>query len=135
MPIQRAFASVFATDLGAVRDFYVSLFGWRIDYDSDWFVHLQAPDNPAVELGIIRRDHEIVPEADRNPPAGTLVTIVVEDVDALHATAAERDIPIVEPPRNLFYGQRRMLLRDPAGTLVDVSSECPPSEEFLASFK
>ncbi|MEO1173007.1 MAG: VOC family protein, partial [Myxococcota bacterium] len=73
--------------------------------------------------------------ADRNPPAGTLVTIVVEDVDALHATAAERDIPIVEPPRNLFYGQRRMLLRDPAGTLVDVSSECPPSEEFLASFK
>lgn len=135
MTIQRAFASIFATDLPRTREFYVSLFGWRVDFDSDWFVHLQAPDNPAVELGIIRRDHEIVPEPDRSAPTGILVTVVVEDVDALHATVVERGIPVVEPPRNLFYGQRRMLLRDPEGTLVDVSSECPPSEEFLASLR
>ncbi len=131
--IQRAFASVFATDLPAVRDFYVSLFGWKVTFDSDWFVHLQASVDENIELGIVRRDHEIVPEAFRDAPRGTMITIVVDDVDALHRTVEERGIEVVEAPRNLFYGQRRMVLRDPAGTMVDVSSECEPDAEWLAT--
>lgn len=134
MTIQRAFVSVFSDRLAATRDFYVSLFGWRVAFDSDWFVHLQAPDHASIELGIIRRDHAIVPATFAAAPAGMMVTIVVPDVDAVHRTVQERGIEIVEPPRDLFYGQRRMVLRDPDGTLVDVSSECPPSPEFLASF-
>jgi PhnB protein len=135
MSIVRAFVSVFSESLPETRDFYVELFGWRVGFDSDWFVHLQAPENAALELGILRRDHEIVPEAFRSAPAGTMITIVVLDVDALHEIAVERGLAIVEPPRDLFYGQRRMLLRDPSGTLVDVSSECAPSPEFLASLR
>ncbi len=135
MAIQRAFVTLFSEKLESMRDFYVGLFGWRVDFDSDWFVHLQAPDDSSVELGILRRDHEIVPAVFRAAPAGAMVTIVVPDVEAIFALATERGLPIVEPPRDLFYGQRRMLLRDPEGTLVDVSSECPPSPEFLASLK
>jgi len=135
MSIVRAFVSVFSESLPETRDFYVELFGWRVDFDSDWFVHLQARENAALELGILRRNHEIVPEAFRSAPAGTMITIVVPDVDALHEIAVERGLAIVEPPRDLFYGQRRMLLRDPSGTLVDVSSECAPSPEFLASLR
>lgn len=131
--IQRAFASLFSDDLSKSRDFYVSLFGWRIDFDSDWFVHLQAPDNPAVELGIMKRDHALVPAAFRNAPSGTMITVVVDDVDAKHDLAKQQGLEIVQAPKNEFYGQRRMLLRDPDGTLVDVSSECPPDPEFLAS--
>jgi PhnB protein len=135
MSILRAFVSVFSESLPETRDFYVELFDWRVDFDSDWFVHLQARENAALELGIIRRNHEIVPDAFRSAPAGTMITIVVPDVDALHEIAVERGLAIVEPPRDLFYGQRRMLLRDPSGTLVDVSSECAPSPEFLASLR
>lgn len=135
MSILRAFVSVFSESLPETRDFYVELFDWRVDFDSDWFVHLQARENAALELGIIRRNHEIVPDAFRSAPAGTMITIVVPDVDALHEIAVERGLAIVEPPRDLFYGQRRMLLRGPSGTLVDVSSECAPSPEFLASLR
>jgi catechol 2,3-dioxygenase-like lactoylglutathione lyase family enzyme len=135
MSVLRSFVCIFSDRLAETRDFYVELFGWRVDFDSDWFVHLQAKDNASVELGILRRDHEIVPQAFRASPAGMLVTIVVPDVDAVHATVLERGFVPVETPRDLFYGQRRMLLRDPSGTLVDVSSECPPSPEFLASLK
>lgn len=135
MPIQRAFASIFSDDLPATRDFYVSLLGWKVQFDSEWFTHLQAPEASAVELGILKRDHDIVPEAFRDAPRGTMITVVVDDVDAVFAEANRRGLAIVEPPRDLFYGQRRMLLTDPAGTLVDVSSECPPSEEFLASLQ
>ena len=133
MKIQRAFVSIFSDRLEQTRDFYLALFDWRVDFDSDWFVHLQAKDAPGLELGIIRRDHEIVPAALRAAPAGTMVTIVVPDVDAVHRAAVALGAPIVEAPRDLFYGQRRMLLRDPDGTVVDVSSECPPSAAFLQS--
>lgn len=135
MHIRRAFPNVFAKEVTKTRDFYVSMFGWRVDFDSDWFVHLQNPENDSVELGIIRRDQEIVPEEFRRSPAGAMLTIVVDDVDALFALAQQNEVPIVESPRNLFYGQRRMLIRDPEGTLVDVSSDCSPSPEFLASLK
>ena len=133
MSIKRAFVSILSDALPETRDFYTSLFGWRVDFDSDWFVHLQAPDNAAVELGILRRDHEIVPETGARATQGALLTIVVEDVDALHARCKARSVEILEPPRNLFYGQRRMIIRDPNGTLVDVSSECEPDPAFLAS--
>ena len=135
MTVQRAFVSILSDSLPETRDFYTSLFGWRVDFDSDWFVHLQAPDNATIELGIIRRDHEIVPATATGTPEGVLLTIVVEDVDALHARCEARAVEIIEPPRNLFYGQRRMIIRDPNGTLVDVSSECDPDPAFLASLE
>ncbi|MEO1064687.1 MAG: VOC family protein [Actinomycetota bacterium] len=132
--VQRSFVNLLSDDPGRLRDFYVGLFGWRVDFDSDWFVHLQAPDNDDVELGILRRDHEIVPEAARSASAaGVIVTIVVDDADELHRRAVELGAEVLEEPRDLFYGQRRVLLRDPDGTVVDASSECEPSPEFLAS--
>jgi predicted enzyme related to lactoylglutathione lyase len=128
----RNFYSVLSDDLAATRDWYVSLFGYRVEFDSDWFVHLQSTD-PDVELGILASDHEIVPAAVRGQPSGGILTIVVEDVDAVHRQAVDRGVDVVESPRNLFYGQRRMLLVDPNGLIIDVSSECPPDPDWLAS--
>lgn len=33
-----------------MQAFYVELFGWSVNFDSDWFVHLQAPENASIEL-------------------------------------------------------------------------------------
>lgn len=129
----RNFYSVVSDDLPGTRDWYVELFGYRVEFDSDWFVHLQSVDAPAVELGILARDHEIVPERIRQQPSGGMVTIVVDDVDALQRRAIDRGAEVIETPRDLFYGQRRMLLVDPNGLVVDASSECPPDPEWLAS--
>ncbi len=120
-------------DLPRSRDWYVSLFGYEVEFDSDWFVHLQVPGSPALELGLIARDHEIVPDRLRPTPTGGLLTLVVDDVDAVHRRAEAEGVEILEPPRDLFYGQRRMLLLDPDGMVVDVSSECPPDPDWLAS--
>lgn len=120
-------------DLAGTRDFYVDLFGYQVTFDSDWFVHLGDPDAEALEVGVLRRDHEIVPPFVRAQPSGGILTIVVDDVDALHQKVLARDIDVIEEPRNLFYGQRRMLITDPNGLLVDISSECEPDPEWLAS--
>lgn len=129
----RNFYSVLSDDLVATRDWFVSLFGYRVEFDSDWFVHLQSVDHADVEVGILAHDHDIVPTPVRGQPSGGMLTIVVEDVDAVHRQAVDRGLEVVESPRDLFYGQRRMLLVDPNGLMVDVSSECPPDPDWLAS--
>ncbi|MEE1926837.1 VOC family protein [Streptomyces sp. TRM 70351] len=123
MAIKRAFASILSDRLPETRDFFSGLLGLSVVYDSDWFVSLQDPDDPRHELGIWRRDHELVPEPYRTAPSGTVLTFVVDDVDAVHRAAREQGREIVAPPRDTFYGQRSMLVKDPNGQLLDI---CTP---------
>lgn len=131
--ISRSFFSVFSDDLDKTREWYVDLFGYQVAFHSDWFIHLNAPQASALELGIILRSHKIVPMEFRGAATGGMLTIVVEDVDKLHQKTISTGIEVLEAPQDLFYGQRRMLLTDPNGLLVDVSSECAPDPAWLAS--
>lgn len=141
MIVSRSFANVLTDDVAATRDFYVGLLGLAVAFDSDWFVNLTSGalnledghGTPAGELGIWRRDHELIPERFRQAPAGTVLSFVVDDVDAVYAEAQRRQLPIVAKPRNLFYGQRQLLLTDPNGALVDVSTPVGMSDEFAAT--
>lgn len=132
MPL-RNFYTVVSDDLAASRDWYVELLGYTVEFDSDWFVNLRSPTNDLVELGILAREHDIVPTPARGRPTGGMLTVVVDDVDEIHRRAVERGEEIVEEPRNLFYGQRPMVLVDPGGMVVDVSSACDPDPDWLAS--
>lgn len=128
----RLFYTVTRDDLAGSRDWYVELFGFVVEFDSDWFVQLRSPTNESLEFGIIAQDHDIVPEAIRQSPSGGMLTIVVDDVDEIHDRVLAAGVEVLEPPRDLFYGQRRMLITDPNGLTLDVSSECPPDAEWLA---
>lgn len=108
------------------RNFYTKLFDFNVDYDSDWFVHLISKDKK-LELGIIDRTNEIVPKDFQNNPQGFYVTFVVDNTDEIFQIAEAEKFEIISKPTDTFYGQRRLLLKDPNGTLVDVSS---PIEGF-----
>ena len=65
------------------RDWYVHLLDLRVEFDSDWFVQLQDPDDAGLELGILDRDHAIAPEPSRGTPSGGYLTVVVDDVETV----------------------------------------------------
>lgn len=130
--IERSFLTIFSDDLPASHEFYADLFGYKTAFESDWFVHLCSPENELIELGILSRTSEISPAEFRDRTGGML-TIVVNDVDQTHERASQMGATIVEAPKNLFYGQRRMLVTDPNGMLLDVSSECEPDPAWLAT--
>ncbi len=130
---QRTFYSVFSTDLPRAKDWYVSLLGYDVVFESDWFIHLRDKTVDTIEVGILARDIDLVPPERRAAPAGGMLTVVVDDVDQTHRAAEAAGLEILEAPRDLFYGQRRMLLSDPDGQLVDVSSDCEPDPAWLAS--
>ena len=124
MKINRLLTNLCSDDLPATRDFYVTLFDFTVPFESNWFINLISQDQQ-LELSIIQRTHELVPPEYRKPPQGFYLTIVVEDVDRAHTLAQKAGFPIVSPPTDTFYGQRRMLLTDPNGVLIDVSSPIP----------
>ena len=121
MSCRRLLTNISSDHLTESRDFYVQLLDFKIGFDSDWFVQLQTED-AAHELGIIRRDHELLPAPYQAQPGGVYVTFVVDDVDVTYRKALEMELEILQAPRNEFYGQRRFLTVDPGGCLVDISS-------------
>ena len=124
MKIDRMMTNICSDNLAESRDFYVTLFDFNVDYDSDWFVHLISKDKQ-LELGIISRTSEIVPKGFQNGPKGFYITFVVESADAVYEIAKKNGLEIMAEPEDTFYGQRRLLLKDPNGALVDVSSPMP----------
>ncbi|WP_026261486.1 VOC family protein [Kiloniella laminariae] len=120
--MQRAFANILSDNISGTAKFYEELLGMTRHFDSDWFIILSHPDIEGLEYGLLRRDHAIVPEPARAAPAGIIMTFVVMDCDAIYQQALRMQAEVVEKPTDMAYGQRRMLVRDPEGTILDISS-------------
>jgi hypothetical protein len=92
-----------------------------VKYESDWFINLVAEDGD-LELGIILEQHDIVPKQAKGESAGVYLTFVVENVEQINRQAQALNYPILQAPEMTFYGQKRMLLLAPEGTVCDMSS-------------
>ena len=112
--------------------FYRDLFGMTVVADIGWYVHLQQPDNPSMQLAFIEPGHDSVPGSHRAEPGGVVITLEVDDVDELHARATEMGAPIHVPLRDEEWGQRHFITEDPTGLMVDVVTPIAPSPAFLA---
>jgi uncharacterized glyoxalase superfamily protein PhnB len=119
------FPAICAPSVAETAAFYRELFGFVDVFAADWYVQLEVPGHPETQIGIVAVDHPSVPEGHRRPPAGVLVSIEVDDVDAAHAAARARGCTEVRPLRDEPWGQRHFITLDPAGTLVDVITPIP----------
>jgi len=120
--VQRSFINILSENVAKTADFYQNLLGMKCHFAADWFIILTHDDIAGLELGILQKDHETVPEGIRSSPAGMIVTFVVEDCDKVHEIAVKLGANIIQPPTDMFYGQRRMLVSDPEGTVLDISA-------------
>lgn len=122
--LNRMMTNICSDRLEESKIFYTRLFDFNIDYDSDWFIHLISKDNQ-LELGIMSSSSEIVPKGLEKRPEGFYITFVVDKADDIFEIAKAENFTIISEPEDTFYGQRRLLLQDPDGTIVDVSSPIP----------
>jgi predicted enzyme related to lactoylglutathione lyase len=120
--MNRAFTTILCNDVAQTAQFYQDLFGMKRAGDFGWFIVLSHDDMPRFEMGVLRQDHETIPSGVSGLPAGAILTFVVNDVEAMYRQATAMKAEIIQEPTDLPYGQRRLMLRDPAGTAVDVSS-------------
>ena len=121
MSITRILTNILTPNLEASTHFYTHLFDLSFQFESDWFVQLVS-EQTGLEIGLLIANHELVPADFHGQPAGFYITFVVEDVNAIYQKAQAFGAEILQSPEMTDYGQLRMLLKDPAGALIDVSS-------------
>ena len=115
--------------------FYERHFRFVRQFSSDWYVHLQSTDDPAVNLAILDGDHGSIPAGARGGRAGgLLLNFEVADVDAEYARVQSEGLDVQLSLRDEPFGQRHFIVRDPNGVLIDVIQPIPPSAEVLAQY-
>ena len=122
-------------DVAATARFYCDHFRFKPLFEADWYVHLQSSEDKRVNLGLVRYDHETVPETCRKPTASLLLNFEVKDPDAVHARCVEAGLPILRSLRDEEFGQRHFITADPGGVMIDVIKPIPPSGDFAAQYQ
>lgn len=92
--INRLMINICSDKLSESRDFYTRLFDFKVNYDSDWFIHLIAEDKQ-LELGIIDRTNQIVPKDYQHLPQGCYITFVVDNAEEIYEIAKKANVEIV----------------------------------------
>ena len=133
MKLARLFPVIHSQKLEESKHFYCQLLGFRVEFDSDWFVNLVGGANGEFELGIQQFDHELIPEAFRTTARGLSLALEVEDVDGTYLKFRDRE-DLVSHITDEEYGQRHFMCVDPNGVLVDIGMPIEPSDDFKTEY-
>ena len=100
MVVTRLLPNICTDRIEETRDFYVNLLGFVVGtVHPGWYIQLVSPTDPRLQLGIVRRDAEFTPKAFQRPADGVIISVQVDDVDAVHAAAVKRGFQIAQALR------------------------------------
>ena len=117
--------TLFAEDLAATTAFYREALGLRLVYEDD---HSMVFDfgNTVVNVLDVSEAHSLVEPARVAPPdagARALLSIWVDDVDAVCAELGRRGVELVNGPIDRPWGKRTASFADPAGNLWEIAQD------------
>jgi catechol 2,3-dioxygenase-like lactoylglutathione lyase family enzyme len=114
MNIRRIVPDITSARMDQSRSFYQDFLGMDLAMDMGWILTFVSSSNPTAQITVLQTPASTVP----NPN----VSVEVEDVDALHAKAVERGLPMVYPLTDEPWGVRRFFVTDPNGVVLNVMS-------------
>ncbi len=132
MTIRDLYALITTPRLAEVRAFHTERLGAAVVFEAEWFLMLSLPGEAGrgLTLAYMHPDH---PSRPPGPEAfnglGMILTLQVDDAPAAFARLQDA-APIVHPLTDEVWGQRRFMLRDPAGVLIDVVEQIEPAPGF-----
>lgn len=119
------------------RDFYVRHFGFEVAFQSSWFVYLVGPPDRGARGATLAF---MAPNHPSNPPGpesfdgkGMILTVEVADSAAFFERLKAEGAPIHYPLTAEDWGQKRFMVVDPSGTLVDVVEQTQPKAGYWES--
>lgn len=134
MRVKQYYPVIQSEAVSETADFYKRHFGFRAAFEADWYVHLQSEADPAVNLAVVKSDHETIPAPSRGASKGMILNFEVEDVDRVDERLRSEGVPVAKALVSEPFGQRHAIYRDPNEVLIDVITPIPPSKEFLLQF-
>ena len=114
MSIERVVPNIKSARFDESRAFYTEVLGFEIAMDMGWIVTFASLTNPTAQVTLLGEPDSATPHPN--------ISIEVADVDAIHARAVARGLPIVYPLTDEPWGVRRFFIADPNGTVINVMS-------------
>lgn len=121
-------------DLAASRAFYERYFGMQAVFTADWYVQLAHPGLMSLQLGLIAAGHPSMPTSEQRPNASAIVTMQVDDVDAIYSELREANVQLLGEPKDEPWGQRHFIAIDPGGFFVDVVMMIEAAADYAGSY-
>ena len=132
MAVLLSYPCLCVADVAGATARWCVLLDVMVTADAGWYVELASPTEPErIVLALCRDDHPTVAAAGHGPHDGMLVSVVVDDVDAVADRLPAGRGVLVHGCRDEEFGQRHLLLRDADGFIVDVIQRIRPSAAFL----
>ena len=132
MSVTGFYPVLMSDDVSGTAAFYREHLGFETTYESDWYASLALGGH---ELAVLDRTHATIPTGFGAAPAGVILNLEVDDVDAVHARLVEEaGLPVALSLRDEDFGQRHFIVVAPEGVLLDVIQPIAPSAEFAAAY-
>jgi catechol 2,3-dioxygenase-like lactoylglutathione lyase family enzyme len=121
--------------LAEAREFYTRWFGFEVGFESSWFVLLVSSGERPFSLAFMTPDHPSNPPGpERFDGRGLVLTFQVADAAAEHARLQRAGLALHYGLHDEPWGQRRFMVQDPAGVLIDIVEQTEPAPGFWEQF-
>ena len=110
--IRRVVPNIPSNCVEASVAFYKDYLGFRVAMDMGWIVTVVSPSNPTAQISLV--------QGESPTSLNMSLSIEVDDVDALHASAISRGYDVVYPLTEEPWGVRRFHVKDPNGVTINV---------------
>lgn len=120
MRIKRIVADLEAQDPQALAAFYQQLLGLDVVMDQGFIVTLQGSETAPVQLSFAS-------EGGSGKPVPAL-SIETDDLDDVIARLSRMGLTPEYGPVDELWGVRRLFVRDPAGSLLNILTHAPRSD-------
>jgi catechol 2,3-dioxygenase-like lactoylglutathione lyase family enzyme len=119
--------TLFAEDLPATRAFYQDVFGLETVYQDEVSAVVRLGSLMINLLQVSEAPTLVEPVAVAGPGAGSraLLTIKVDDVDAVCAELGRHGVAVLNGPVDRPWGRRTAAFADPAGNTWEVAQDLP----------
>ena len=134
MKIKRIDTTFSTEKLQESKDFYMNHFGFKLAYESDWYIELVTPGGDAgISFTLPQRE-----EGEFFNGKGMILSFEVEDVEAEYNRLKEHNVPIYQDLQDKPWGERSFVVDDPNGVhvyLYNLIEQTDEYKELYAPFK
>jgi catechol-2,3-dioxygenase len=105
-------------DLASMMAFYHEILGFPIERDWEDWIEMRAG---AVLLTLRKRGRPYDgPSTSSSAGVQLAFQVTPDEVGAWHNELLQKQVEILEPPRDWGYGHRTLFFRDPAGNILEI---------------
>ncbi|MDR3588315.1 MAG: VOC family protein [Negativicutes bacterium] len=131
MKIKRVDATITSSNLQESKDFYIRHFGYRLVFESDWYVELIVPGLPSSGISFTLPQREV---GEFFNGKGLILSYEVDDVDAEYDRLKDAGLEIYQNLQDKPWGERSFVINDPNGVHLYIYKSIPLTAEYQEKY-